>query len=78
VALGMKPGKTDPPATSMEWIGFYYYLREMLVGFTQKKLTKMCNSVTPFSSQATVTPTVVQARSTLGLLGGVALRRLRL
>lgn len=68
VALGMKPGKTDPPATSMEWIGFYYRLREMLVGFTQKKLTKMRNAVTPFSSQATVTPTVVQARSTLGLL----------
>jgi hypothetical protein len=52
----------------MEWIGFLYKLRPMLVGFTPKKLTKMCDAVTPFSSAAAVTPTVKQAKSALGLL----------
>lgn len=68
VCLGMKPGKTDHPLSEMEWIGFLYKLRPMLVGFTPKKLTKMCDAVTPFSSAAAVTPTVKQAKSALGLL----------
>eukprot|EP01047_Picozoa_sp_COSAG01_P018443 COSAG01_NODE_1000_length_12213_cov_20.853063_12_plen_151_part_00 len=64
----MKEGKTDPPAASFEWIGYWFMMRLMHFGFRQKKLDKMVAAVTPFSSVATTTPNVKQARSAYGLL----------
>jgi hypothetical protein len=68
VKLGMKPGKTDPPQKSFEWIGYWFMMRSMQVGFTEKKLNKMKRAVEPFSSLAVETPIMEQAQSTLGLL----------
>jgi hypothetical protein len=68
VELGMKPGKTDAPAPNVIWIGYLYMMRQMLVGFTEEKMQKIVSAILPFTSAATDTPVVEQARSTIGLL----------
>jgi hypothetical protein len=68
LARGWCHKATDAPAPNVIWIGYLYMMRQMLVGFTEEKMQKIVSAILPFTSAATDTPVVEQARSTIGLL----------
>ena len=69
IAVGFKPGKTDPVAKTATWIGYEFRCKTMEVALHEERLLKMKGKLLPFrQTEGANRPTIADAKHLVGVL----------